>query len=654
MNKPLVTVVIPLHNYGQYVTETIRSIQAQTLNNIEVFIINDASEDDSEAVARKAIEGDARFHVMNANFRNLSATRNYGISQGSAPFICCIDSDDRLGNPDFLEVLVTELEKDRTLGIAFTSLTVMDTEGKLGHTPLWPNGFDADGQYKRLNQLPTCNVFRREAWRRAGGYRPFYHMVEDAELWTTIIDIGYGAIHAVRDGWFHYRLHNKSASQVHRTGEVPEPDWLEFHPWAKDGQRPLAAGGIPPRGSWPVRFYNEPDVSIIIPVGVGHEEAVKDALHSVEGQTHRYWECIVIDDTPENRLRGHLTGFEWVKLYTTKGAQGAGVARNVGLQRAQAPFVVFLDADDMLKPDFLTETLKAYRHNGKYAYTDWLTHDRMTNWQVHETPNYSFEAVKERPSLHPITALIPRRWALDVGGFDERMPAFEDTDFFMKLFVKGYCGIRVPKPLLIYNLDSGTRRKVSNDYRDTFHQLLKKRYGAYMEEKTMCCVQPPKGKAAVAPTLENAAEYKETYGDMVLAQLTGRFVAEAPIEFRGPATRAYYGRRAKGDIFYIWQADLEQSDDTFTAVNNYTTEPEPTVVPPEPPSVPTLAPESLPSVQEFTTEQIEAVAEMFGIPDTIIDDGAAEPQVSYAELQAQKASKSTQVTPKRSKRGKKK
>jgi len=127
--KPLVTVVIPLHNYATFVTETIRSIQAQTLSNFECFIVNDASDDNSEEVAREAVKDDLRFHVLNANFRNLSATRNFGIENGTAPYVCCIDSDDRLGNENFLEVLVSALEKDCTLGVAFTSLQVMSAEG---------------------------------------------------------------------------------------------------------------------------------------------------------------------------------------------------------------------------------------------------------------------------------------------------------------------------------------------------------------------------------------------------------------------------------------------------------------------------------------------------------------------------------------------
>jgi len=583
MNKPLVTVVIPCHNYARFVVDAIRSVQVQTLNNLECFIVNDCSTDNSHEVIAQAIQGDKRLMIVDVDFGSLSATRNYGLSLGTAPYLCCLDADDEMGSEEYLEVMVSALEKDRTLGVAFSSIQVMDENGKLGHVPNWPNGYDFDQQCAHINQVTSLCVFTRKMWERAGGFRPYFRYAEDADFWTTGGMIGFGGIHATTQPWFHYRLHNKSASQVHRTGEIPEPDWLEFHPGAKDGKRPFAAGGRAPRGSWPVRFYHEPEVSIIIPVGVGHEQWLGDALHSVEGQTHRYWECIVVNDS------GHkldLTGFPWARVIECNYlfTWGAGVARNLGAKVAKAPFLVFLDADDLLKPTFLEDTLAAYQKHGRYAYVDWLTHDKMTNWQVHPTPEYSLQAVKDKPSIHPITCLIPQKWFWDVGGFDEQMPAFEDVDLFMKLLTHGYCGVRVPKPLLIYNLDSGYRRKGNDAYRPTFEALLKKRYGKFMEEHQMCdCVQPPKGKTPMAPTPENAAEFKETYGDMVLAKLVGRFVPEAPATFRGPATRVLYGRRAKGDIFYIWQADLENGGDTFELVNNYTTEPQATEVPPPPP-----------------------------------------------------------------------
>lgn len=631
MVKPLVTVVIPLHNYRDYVVQAIRSIQSQSLNNFECMVVNDSSTDNSEQVALEAIKGDARFKLFNVQFGNLSATRNFGIAQGTGQYICMVDADDEIGNENYLEVLVSELEKDRTLGIAYSSITLMDGDGKLGAKAGWPpERFDAEGQYAHINQIPSMCVFRREMWKRAGGFIQHFVYAQDADFWTTAIDIGYGAIHAVQEGWFHYRIHNKSQSQAHRTGEIPEPDWLEWHPWAKTGDRPLAAGGRPPRGSWPVRFYNEPQVSIIIPVGIGHEEVVKDALHSVEGQTFKFWECIVVDNTPDSVLGGRIDGFEWAKVIQAPYPLGAGAARNIGAREAHAPFVVFLDADDMLKPDFLALTLKAYKKHGKYVYTDWLTHDKMTNWQVHETPEYSYEAVRVKPSLHPITCLIPRAWFNAVGGFDEQLPAFEDVDLFMKFFVRGYCGVRVAKPLMIYNLDSGKRRKLGEVFRPKFDAMLKNRYGKFMEEHNMCsCIDPPKGKMPAAPTPENAADYKETYGNMVFARLVGSRVAEAPVTFRGPATRVMYGRRAKGEEFWIWEADLLNGGDTFELVENFATEPIATVIPPAPQAFETLS-----------DAQVEDIIETMNVPSEMFTKDEP-PTVASKPVRMSKASKTS-------------
>lgn len=610
MDKPLVTVVIPCHNYARYVTDAIRSVQQQTLNNFECFIVCDACDDNSAEVVISAIESDSRFGIQSVDFRSLSATRNYGIACGSAPFLCCLDADDCMGSEEYLEVLVSALEKDRTVGIAFSSIQVMDANGVLGHVPNWPNGWDFEQQCNHINQVPSLCVFRRDMWERAGGFRPFYQYVEDAEFWTTCGMIGFSGQHVTTQPWFYYRLHDKSASQVHRTGEISEPDWLEYHPGARDEQRPFAACGRPPRGSWPVRFYNDPDVTVIIPVGKGHEERVKDALHSVEGQTHRSWECIVIDDTwGRFGSRLDLQGFPWAKVYSTDKRRGAGAARNVGLRHAEGDYIVCLDADDMLKPNFLTATLAAYKQHGRYAYTDWLSGSQKKGFELHTTLEYSFETLRSKPSLHPVTALIPRRWALKAGGFDEELPAMEDVDFFMRLLTQGYCGIRVAEPLLIYNLDTGRRRQNAENgqFQTLFKQMLKNRYGKFMEDEKMCdCVTPPKGKQPAAPTQQNAAEYKEAYGDIVLAKLVGRFTPEAPAEFRGPATRVPYGRRAKGDVFYIWQADFENSGDTFELVENYVTEPEPTVVPPAPPE-----PFNTP---QFEQVQIEQIAKAFSVP----------------------------------------
>ena len=90
---------------------------------------------------------------------------------------------------------------------------------------------------------------------------------------------------------FWYRGHEGSASRTHKY--VPIDD---NKPWLADKVYPM---GAPSFYVPAVRSYLNPVVSVIIPVGPGHEELVVDAIESVIGQTIREWELILVDDTGE-------------------------------------------------------------------------------------------------------------------------------------------------------------------------------------------------------------------------------------------------------------------------------------------------------------------------------------------------------------------
>lgn len=101
---PLVSVVVPMFNERRFVAETIESLKRQTLENFEAIIIDDASTDDSMAVAKAAVADDPRFRlVRHASNAGLSAARNTGLRLARAPLITFLDSDDMLF-PDALEI----------------------------------------------------------------------------------------------------------------------------------------------------------------------------------------------------------------------------------------------------------------------------------------------------------------------------------------------------------------------------------------------------------------------------------------------------------------------------------------------------------------------------------------------------------------------
>lgn len=583
---PKVSVVIPFYNYGRYIRDAILSVvQQETSFEVELIIVNDGSESKERQWLVDTLVDDEIIHMLaQSNIKSeinfidqpnggVASARNRGIQESRGKFIVCLDADDRLGNPQFLQMLADTMDRDRGLGITFTGLQMIGPDGALGNVSQWPDGFSWELQIQGRNQVPTCCMFQREAWRRAGGYKAQYTPAEDAELWTRIVALGYRAAQVTTAPWFQYRWHDGSLSGDIREGKRPEPDWRTDKPWINDKLFPLAANGIARN----VRNYDKPKVSVIIPVADYHVPYLGQALDSVEKQTERYWECLVINDTG-SPLPG-LAPYPWVKVLDTGGNRGAGAARNIGIKAANAPLITFLDADDMFLPRFLEATLQAYQRTGRYVYTDWISLSKNGLQEPHTTPDFVTGDVFKKPTQHSICVLLKREWALKVGGFDETMTSWEDVNFFMQLGAAGICGTRVPEPLHIYRYTTGQRRENGEAIRQQLIDLLRNRYEDYIEGRKMCgCTNQTPGKQT---TVNGKASVAGKEGEIQLTRVSYNGPA-GNIELYGSVTLKYYGRRAGGDTFYIDVRDQLAQPEVFTPIMAVFEEKPATPIPPPP------------------------------------------------------------------------
>jgi glycosyltransferase involved in cell wall biosynthesis len=90
--SPYFSVVIPLYNKAQEISETLTSVLAQTFTDFEVLVINDGSTDDSLTQVQKF--NDQRIKVFSTENKGVSHARNYGIKNSKAAFIAFLDADD--------------------------------------------------------------------------------------------------------------------------------------------------------------------------------------------------------------------------------------------------------------------------------------------------------------------------------------------------------------------------------------------------------------------------------------------------------------------------------------------------------------------------------------------------------------------------------
>lgn len=444
-----VSVVITTHNYAQYVGEAIDSAWTQSREVEEIIVVDDGSTDSTQDVLMGY--GD-QIKVITQTNQGVAAARTAGIAAATQPYIVCLDADDKIA-PEFVATLLPVIDSRRDLGIVYSGITMFNDDSAW-HNAGWPPAFDWEGQAEPHNPpsncIPSACMFRKDMWYRAGPHRQEYAPGEDAEFWTRGLSVGFNAQRVTEEGLFWYRLHGDSASRVKKYKAIDDK-----LPWMRDKQYPFAA----PAKITPVRSYSDPKISVIVPVGPGHDGYVIDAIDSLLAQTMREWECIIVDDTaPDSELGAYLLSrYPFAKVLLNQRAPGGpALARNAGLEQATAPFVVFLDADDMLSPTALEEMLIAHVNSGgRYIYPDTLRLEKDGTQTTIKAGDYQ-QRVWFDDGLHSVTALIPAEWARATL-FDPKLSTWEEGDFYTRMALAGYCGQHLERALLIWRDWTGTR-----------------------------------------------------------------------------------------------------------------------------------------------------------------------------------------------------
>jgi hypothetical protein len=133
---------------------------------------------------------------------------------------------------------------------------------------------------------------------------------------------------------------------------------------------------------------------------------------------------------------------------------GPGYKRNEGVRLAKTPFVTFLDADDLLEPDF-AEKMLAYYQPGHYVYCDFfMGKEAVKTCDCTDLWNYLDHGNQRCEAHNVVTSVMHKSIFEKVGGFPEkRLMTMEDTYFWLTCISKGICGIRCPYPLMTYTRD---------------------------------------------------------------------------------------------------------------------------------------------------------------------------------------------------------
>ena len=208
MVEKKVSIVLPIYNGADKVSESINSIISQSYSNWELIIVNDCSTDSTLEICTEFARKDQRIKVI-SNERNLKLpnTLNAGFKEATGYYYTWT-SDDNMYKPNAIATLVKILEMNADASMVYSDYTNIDADGNvIGECKLLDPKYIVTG-----NVFGACFLYTADIANKVGEYDANLFLAEDYDYWIRIYRRG-EVIH-ITDNLYLYRRHAKSLTEM--------------------------------------------------------------------------------------------------------------------------------------------------------------------------------------------------------------------------------------------------------------------------------------------------------------------------------------------------------------------------------------------------------------------------------------------------------
>jgi glycosyltransferase involved in cell wall biosynthesis len=430
------SIIIPCHNLGAYLDDAVTSALEQTVQDVEILLIDDGSTDQA-TIDKLGSFKDPRVKTVRRPHCGVTATRNFGLEACSGQYLSFLDADDRLA-PTFLERVIGQFEARPEL--AFVAFWV-----ELFGEESWVWKCERCDLRALLTDcsIGTATAVRRSAALAVGGFDVDMELGhEDWALWLSLVERGFqGTI--IPEVLFHYRVRSQSRSTIanlfgiylqlfrqrirkHRESyeqllcEVlcdMEERNLNLGRAARSATR--AVGSVPAavthsaqdrsatQSGLPATSITRRGLTLVVP-GSLTPAARAEKLARLRAVTSRPVELVAVDGLPR---RG---------------------ARNRALQAASQPYVVFVHEDDPLQTSFFELSCCLLDEKTEVSFVGSWGSDGLCEVDPDAPRECNFGVMLSRPWMVHLPTVFRRELWSDLNGFDEAMGMFDEPDFFLR------------------------------------------------------------------------------------------------------------------------------------------------------------------------------------------------------------------------------
>lgn len=242
------------------------------------------------------------------------------------------------------------------------------------------------------------------------------------------------------------------------------------------------------------------EISVVIPTK-NRATYILEALESVFAQTFKDYEVIVVDDGSTDETVSVLKPLVEAKKirYVFQPSAGVSAARNHGVRLAAAPYIAFLDSDDLFLPSKLEKQIALFRQNPEHGFVHCSFSkfdDGGRDLGVRDTSQFSGwiypTMLQEWSVLMAMPCMLMRADALrEAGGFDEQMSWAEDLDLWRRIARRYPVGV-VPEPLVRVRVHAASTTFARGGGTQGFERYLEK---AFAEDDSLPVLFKRKARA---------------------------------------------------------------------------------------------------------------------------------------------------------------
>jgi glycosyltransferase involved in cell wall biosynthesis len=225
---------------------------------------------------------------------------------------------------------------------------------------------------------------------------------------------------------------------------------------------------------------DEPLVSILMPI-YNYGNRINQTLKSIFNQDYTNYEIILVDDgSTDEYVKLKLKQLESVErikvIYKDNG--GPSSARNEAFKHSKGEYILPLDSDDMIKPEYLKTCVNILRNNENISpvYCDTQHIGQMNG--VEKRPEWTKERLVQGPFIVNCSMFHRKSFEV-VNGYDESLFGWEDYDMWIRMMKSGYVGKRIPKPLFIYfhhEKDGTVSTEANKNHMELYQKIIHKNF----------------------------------------------------------------------------------------------------------------------------------------------------------------------------------